>query len=212
MTPARDMLGLALRLLLPLALAACAAPGELEALKARQAESNWQAIAEASAPCTNPDLLCAQAQEIRADACQTLARRAPAAPEAPARRACATAAYQAALRALPPEAGKAARRRLLANAAAAAMDQRDHDGLGLNTQLAAAEALLALDPHDPAGCYHAASARLARALLRPAGPGQCAELPPLPACAGVAAPPGTPPGARLPLHEIIALRGRLGCP
>jgi len=183
----------------------------LEDLKAQQAAGRLSEIADAPTPCTARSEACAQAQEIRGEACLTLARRQPAAPAAARWQDCAMDAFFAARAALPADADPARAHRLLANAASAAMDQRDSVGRGLDRQLEAATALLELDARDPAGCYHLASARLARSLLLPQGPGRCAELVLPASCAGVPPPPGTAAGQRLPLEEVAAQRRRLGC-
>jgi hypothetical protein len=200
---------------LPL-LAACPAQdpdlAQLDRLKTQQAAGQLADIAAGPAPCTARGETCAQAQEIRADACMTLARRAPDAPAAAGQRDCALRAFEAARQALPDTAAPERLGRILANEAATAMDQRDRTGQGTDRQLAAAEALLRLNPRDPAGCYHLASARLARALLLPAGRARCPELVPVASCQGVAPPPGLSSGVRLPIEQITVERQRIGCP
>lgn len=166
-------------LLLLLLLPGCLAQ-QLDRMKDQAAAGQTAALAAERIECSGPDALCAQAQVLRAEACLTLARSAPRDAAAPAHRACAASGYAAALAALPP--GGRERRTLLAGLAAAAMDRRDAGEASPDAQLGAGLAMLKLDPGDAIGCTHARSARLARALLGPAGMPRCAELRAAPAC------------------------------
>ncbi|WP_431283367.1 hypothetical protein ACQW02_00755 [Humitalea sp. 24SJ18S-53] len=157
--------------LLALVLAGCLA-SQLDTMKDRQAAGDLPALAATPVDCSGPDPVCAQAQTLRAEACLRLGQHA-----------CAEAGYAAALAALPTTAPASQRRVVLAGLAAAAMARRDAGQASPDAQLAAGMALLALDPSDPIGCTHARSARLALALLGPAGPARCAELAAAPACA-----------------------------
>ncbi|MBL6078302.1 hypothetical protein JMJ56_09820 [Belnapia sp. T18] len=153
-------------LTLLLLLAACATQ-RLAADKDLLAQGDVMRLATQPAPCADARPECRQTQEIRAEAC----RRSGDLP-------CAIAAWQAAL-------GPGSPRRIPLNLAAAAQD-----AIGTGTgdparnaaaELLAADALRATDPADPAGCAHAASARLTFALLAPPGPARCTLLAPLPA-------------------------------
>ena len=195
-----------------LALAACAtSTKELDALKTLQEDGKWEAIAARAAPCTDRADACSQAQEIRADACLRLARQRATDPAAPGWRDCAMRGFAAAAAAQPAGADRGRTRQLLANEATAAMDQRDATGRGAEEQLRAGTALLTLDPRDPRGCYHVASARLARSLLLPEGPGRCAELAVPGSCAGVGLPAEFG-GRRSPAEAVQQQRQRLACP
>jgi hypothetical protein len=153
-------------LLLVLLLAACAT-GRLAADKDLLARGEFARLATQPPPCAGPRPECRQAQEIRAEACRRQGDLL-----------CAVAAWEAALAPDRP-------RRVPLNLAAAAQDAistgAGDPAANAAAELRAAEALRAADPADPAGCAHAASARLALALLAPPGPGRCAPLATLPA-------------------------------
>jgi len=195
-------------LLILLLLAGCAVR-RLEADKTALAARDLAAIAAEAPPCSDPRPECRQAQEIRAEACRQLAAAAPA----EARRgylACAVTAYRAAT-------GPAAPRPLLLNLGAAANDAITA-GAGDPAGNAAAE-LLAADglrramPADPEGCYFAASARLALALLAPADAGRCGILAAVPAaCRGAAPVPGREAQSRRLAAALDDQHRRHGCP
>jgi len=165
--------------LLLLLLPGCLAQ-QLDRMKDQAAAGQTATLAAEQVDCGGSDPFCVQAQALHAEACLALARQAPHDAAAAGHRACAERGYAAALAALPP--GAAARRALLAGLGAAAMERRDAGEASPDTQLAAGQALLALDPADAIGCSHVRSARLARALLGPPGPARCAELRAVPAC------------------------------
>jgi hypothetical protein len=166
---------------------------QLDHLKELQAQGNLEAIAREPVPCTRADDdACAQAQQIRADACLTLARRMQAGPEQRSRLDCAVDGFAAAAASLPRDADDQRRVLLQRNVAAASLDRLNAGGPATDAdrQLASAEALLSRDPGDPYGCYHLSSARLSRALALPQGPARCRELTAVPAACNAASPQG----------------------
>ncbi|WP_052389205.1 hypothetical protein [Belnapia moabensis] len=156
-----------MRALLPLLLLAACATQRLDADKTLLAQGEVARLATQPPPCADARPECRQAQEIRAEAC----RRQGDLP-------CAITAWQAALAPGSP-------RRIPLNLAAAAQDAistgAGDPATNAAAELTAADALRAGNPADPAGCAHAASARLTLALLTPPGPTRCARLAPLPA-------------------------------
>jgi hypothetical protein len=195
-----------------LALAACKtiAPEEaqLSHFKDLQQAGQLEKLAAEPTPCNRPAAdVCAQAQQIRADACMSLARQKPADPDRRIWLDCAVAGFSAAASSLPANADPERQTLLQRNLAAAALDRLDMGGPpgDLDVQLQAADALLARDPHDPSGCYHERSARLSRALALPRGTTRCKELSAIPiSCAAVAAPPDAPTQSR----QLVAQIGR----
>ena len=186
-----------MRPLLALLLLAGCATQRLAADKDLLARGETARLAAEAPPCTGLAPECRQAQDIRAEAC----RRTGDLP-------CAVAAWSAALAPDSP-------RRIPLNLAAAAQDAIS-TGAGdparnAEAELAAAEALRRGRPADPEGCAHAASARLALALLAAPGSARCTILTTLPAGCRHAAPvPGREAQSRQ-LAAALAAQHR-SCP
>jgi len=181
----------ALFLLLPLTLAACGTPRQLDRMKDLNARGDFAALAQENVACTGAGAVCSQMHEMKADACLREGQRA-AAPGGSLRAAapsfaCAVRSYDAAIAALP-SGGARDTARLRTGLLLSLRERRDHGGDAPADNERLIREAAALRPAAPRiADFYEATGRFGRAVFD-RSPARCGEL-----AAAVALLGGTPP-------------------